>query len=88
MVTIGEDKITCASAYKNCNKKRHNPGEDETNGEVCVSRIPRNAIIGWVKVSIMHMDGDNNNNSRLDTLQSRITWDKDYSITFNPEYEP
>ena len=29
-----------------------------------------------------------NNNSNLETLQSRIAWDKKYAITFNPEYEP
>lgn len=52
-----------------------------------VSYIPRNAIIGWVTVSNMHMDGDNDNNSRLETLQSRISWDKKYNIQFNPEYK-
>ena len=51
-----------------------------------VSYIPRNAIIGWVTVSTMHMDGNNDNNSRLDTLQRRISMDKDYTIQFNPEY--
>ena len=59
---------------------------DETAGEVNVSYIPRNAIIGWVTVSTMHMDGNNDNNSRLDTLQRRISMDKDYTIQFNPEY--
>ena len=59
---------------------------DETAGEVNVSYIPRNAIIGWVTVSTMHMDGNNGNNSRLDTLQRRISMDKDYTIQFNPEY--
>ena len=59
---------------------------DETEGEVNVSYIPRNAIIGWVTVSTMHMDGNNDNNSRLDTLQRRISMDKDYTIQFNPEY--
>ncbi len=29
----------------------------------------------------------NDNNSRLDTLQSRIFWDKKYNIQFNPEYK-
>ncbi len=27
------------------------------------------------------------NNERLETLQSRISWDKKYNIQFNPEYK-
>ena len=60
---------------------------DETAGEVNVSYIPRNAIVGWVTVSPMHMDLDNDSNSRLGTLQSRVSWDKQYTIQFNPDYK-
>lgn len=60
---------------------------DETGGEVNVSYIPRNAIIGWVSVSNMHMDTADDNRQCLDTLQRRISWDKNYTIQFNPEYK-
>lgn len=76
------------TVYENGYKERENPTDDETKGEVCVSRIPRNAIIGWVKVSDMYMGQGEENNPKLETLQSRIGWDKKYSITFNPEYQP
>lgn len=60
---------------------------DVTGGEVNVSYIPRNAIIGWESVSNMHMDTADDNRQRLDTLQRRISWDKNYTIQFNPEYK-
>ena len=74
--------------YQNGYKVRRNPTDDDTKGEVCVSHIPRNAIIGWVKVSDMYNGTLDSNQSKLETLQNRITWDKKYSITFNPEYQP
>ena len=47
--------------------------------------IPRNAIVGWVTVSPMHMDNDDP--SHLESMQNRISWDKNYTIQFNPEYK-
>lgn len=38
-------------------------------------------------VSPMHMDLDNDSNSRLGTLQSRVSWDKQHTIQFNPDYK-
>lgn len=35
----------------------------------------------------MHMDTDNDNASRLESMQNRISWDKNYTILFNPEYK-
>lgn len=35
----------------------------------------------------MHMDLDNDSNSRLGTLQSRVSRDKQYTIQFNPDYK-
>ena len=62
---------------------------DETNGEVCVSGIPRNAIVGWVTFKGRRVvDIDGTNHSRLSSIQNRIDWAKDYTIKFNPDYRP
>ncbi len=60
---------------------------DETNAEVNVSYVPRSAIIGWVSVpDRSFFDADFSNEGRLNTLQSRCTWDKSCVIQFNPDY--
>ena len=35
----------------------------------------------------MPVNLDNDSNSRLGTLQSRVSWDKQYTIQFNPDYK-
>lgn len=61
---------------------------DETKGEVNVSYIPRNAIIGSITVPERYRSFEGTTKDRLESIQSRITWSKEYVIKFNPEYKP
>lgn len=61
---------------------------DETNGEVNVSAIPKSAIVGWVTFKGRNVvDVGGSNHSRLESMQARIDWDKDYTIKFTPAYK-
>ena len=51
------------------------------------SGIPRSAIVGWVTFKGQRVvDIDGTNHRRLDSMQNRIDWDKDYTIKSNPDY--
>lgn len=57
---------------------------DETKGEVNVSRIPRSAIVGWIKVpQSSGFDNETDNERRLRFLQNNPQCE----IEFNPEYK-
>ena len=46
---------------------------DETKGEVNVSRIPRNAIIGTITVPERYRSADGSTQSRLESIQNIFT---------------
>ena len=57
---------------------------DETKGEVNVSRIPRSAIVGWIKIPRSSIfDDEINNERRLRFIQN----DPRCEIEFNPDYK-
>ncbi len=76
------------TVYENHYKERVNGPDgkpfDETAGEVNVSFIPKNAIIGWVQIPQTSNIGNvADNASKLDILKFHL----DDCLTFNPDYK-
>ena len=73
-----------STVYENGYKERRNPEDDETNGEVNISTVPRNAIVGWLKISpSVHIEEISDNAEKLAILQNN----PDCLIEFNPDYK-
>ncbi|MBR1589138.1 MAG: hypothetical protein IJ658_12530, partial [Kiritimatiellae bacterium] len=73
------------TVYQNAYKVRERDEDDETMGEVNISYVPRNAIVGWIRISRnSSIDDVVANEGRLETLKD----DPNTIIEFNPEYRP
>ena len=72
------------TVYENGYKVRQNQEDDETMGEVNISTVPRNAIVGWLKIPpFVKIDNFTDNAEKLAMLQNN----PDCEIEFNPDYK-
>lgn len=72
------------TVYENGYKVRQNQEDDETMGEVNISTVPRNAIVGWLKIPpFVKIDNITDNAEKLAMLQNN----PDCEIEFNPDYK-
>lgn len=72
------------TVYKNKYKELAEGKEEETGGEVNCSRIPFDAIVGWVQIS-KKVDDASGKDARLQLLQSAEEISR---FEFNPAYRP